>query len=473
MKNLVLPLFLSGAWLSLFATSSAFATDLYFRPEASGGYPANGGTYTWNTSSSHWYTGAAGGTGQNWDNSAPGNALMSTANGAFSVLLTEDITTKGIGIVGTVAAAAVITFSSSNTSDPVTLTFAPGSIIQSTSSSGRRLVFSEMDIAGDFSVAGRVSFNNVDFSGTITNTSTGILQLSNQTTANVVMTAGSVLEVQASSASLSKLSGTGGTIRRAQANGTLTLNQASNTVWGGDLGGSAANFKFTKSGVGTLIMNGGASHAIEQAVTVSEGSLYSNGTLAAGGNLTVASGANLGGTMTSNKSVVLSASSSIITPGMASLDDQGNVKNQAGVLTLNAGLSGANGGTFNFYLDGNDGNDGLLNSRIDITGGTVNLLGNKTVNLFGLGAGLLESGVAYTLFDADLATTRSEGWNAGWSLNANTTGYTVASFGFVGNELQVVFTIVPEPAGGILLVGGLLFLLVLENRRRRAICRLQ
>ncbi len=159
----------------------------------------------------------------------------------------------------------------------------------------------------------------------------------------------------------------------------------------------------------------------------------------------------------------MAAAGSVLSPGLPTLDAASNVVFRAGVMTLGANVTANNGGTFDFYVDDNDGNIILVNSRIDITGGTITLGGTKTVNLYGLGAGLIQTGVAYTLINVSDAGSLTAGWEDGWVVGANTTGYAVQSFGWDGDLLQV--TLIPEPGTMMLLLSGLTALLVVRRRR--------
>jgi len=463
MKGMNLPPFLVvGIFLLFGAATAAFSADLYFRPD--GAAPASGEIYPWDTTTPSWYTALNGGSATVWNNDTPDIAYIPLTGSPFTIELVSDISVGGIYSATGQTANLPTTFRSSDIDNPVTLTFAPGAILQNSQGTNRQFTFSNMNIAGDFTVAGsgRSNFHGITFTGKIA-TSSGNIGLAGVTNADIVADGGAVV-LNGPTATYSKLSGAGGSINRSSAGsgGALTLDQADNSSWGGALmHGSGQAYSFTKSGAGTFVMNGDQSHTLDGSVNASGGAFYLSGSIVAGGTHTVAAGATFGGTVVTSKTLILGAANSIVTPGMATLDLSENVENHAGVLTLASGITGANGGTFNFFMDEDEG--GLVNSLIDVTGGTVTLTGTKTVNLFGLNAGLLQTGVAYTLFDAGGAAALTAGWDLGWTLNGNTTGLDVESFGFVGNELQVVF--VPEPTTWLLMAVGLLALACSRNRR--------
>ena len=262
---------------------------------------------------------------------------------------------------------------------------------------------------------------------------------------------------------IGELSGSGGHILPT-GGAALTIRQNTDTEWAGDIGGSGSAFiNLYKEGSGRLSLTGTGRSYTDGVVMVREGSLYARGEIytpsASPNAISVDDGAVLGGDFKTNKIVVLSAAGSIIDPGMFG---------EAGVMTLQSGLTAANGAVFRFNLNGIDSGDELLNSRIDITGGPVTLLGTKTVQFFDLGANLIESGVAYTLLSIDPAATLNAGWDENWSYDLGSTGWVVDSFGFSGSDLQVTFMAVPEPSSlalcGSILVGSLL-LVRRQNRR--------
>jgi len=456
------------------ATNAALASNLHFRPVGDapdGTNPVAGGSYLWDTTLTNWYSAASGGTATAWNNSQADTAIFERVVGTYTVNLATGITVGGISTTfpATSVNPSNIILQSLDLETRQTLNLSGATI----NNNARFLTFQNLNVSGNFTHTGSgllLVDNSVVFTGRVTVSApgTGGVLVANTTSANAVdvyLTAGSV-SLNANAATIVRLSGTTGNITRSTngAGGTLTLNQTQNTTFGGRFANSNNTLNFTKDGAGTFIMNGSDNHQLggPAMLNVTAGSFYLGGSLAevGTGTLNVASGATFGGTVVTSKTLILGAANSIITPGMATLDLSENVENHAGVLTLANGITGANGGTFNFYMDEDAG--GLVNSLIDITGGTVTLAGTKTVNLFGLNAGLLQTGVAYTLFDADGAASRIAGWDLGWTLNGNTTGLDVDSFGFVGNELQVVF--VPEPATGALILLGALALAV---RRRR------
>jgi PEP-CTERM motif. len=471
-KPLVPPVF-SLFVLALFvAANLAFAQNLYFRPEAAGGNPVSGGIYTWNTTLENWYSAAfPGGTEQAWNNAAPpATAFLPavTTGSQYTIQLTTDISANNISVAGTMPSTTTLKVTSVDPGSRQTLTFSPGSTITGNGSGNRILSFEDLNITGNINVSGIVQFGNVTFSNSVITAGSGsLLYLNGLTNANVVMGAGTLYLNAATVVSVARLSGTGNINRAAGGSGgTLTLDQSENTILTGRFQNSG--FSFTKDGAGTFIMNGGGGHSIDRAISVSEGAFYTDGTLPAAGAFafTVSSGATVGGTFTANRPLTLSSAGSTVSPGLPTLDLDDNVVHHAGTLVLAAGLTGAGGATFDFYMDEDDGEGGLLNSRIDITGGTVTLGGTKTVNLFGLEAGLLETGVKYTLFDASGAGSLAAGWDESWVIGTNTTGLTIDFFGFEGSELKVSF--VPEPTTASILAAGLLVLGARRIRRKAA-----
>lgn len=454
---------------------AAHGADLYFRPVAGGNFPAQDGIYTWDTTTSDWYTDLTGGTSQTWSNANADIASLPTTNlsatGAFyTVELATNITVGGIMAVGTVGSATSrVDFTSSDSENPVTLTFTGDAEIDTV----RHFRLSNLNITGNFSVTSGNGSLQLDSGLNFVNSTITVekaLYLNAATNASVYLNSGSDLTLNAGTASIARLEGAiGSDITRTSpgSGGTLTIDQNDTTAYHGSFTGTAFNFK--KAGTGTLIFTNSADIADDRHINVDGGSFYVNGNftgLRAGFQMNIADGANLGGDFETVKRIVLDGASSTLTAGMPDLLE-GDLVFSAGTIVVAGGMVGGNGGTFSFYMDGEE-SLALANSRIDVTGGTLTLDGTKTVNLFGMNAGLLQTGVAYTLFDADGADTFTAGWNNGWVLGQNTTGFAIQTFGFVGNELQVVF--VPEPGvAGMVLAGlGVLLAMGLAKKRRRS-----
>jgi hypothetical protein len=476
----------TAGMLPMMSSARAQSGTSHFRPQGPGsgmlgsGSAGYSGPYTWNSSLANWYSESTGGTAQAWTNGHVANFVVDGASLA-EVAVAESFSLAGMSQSGSQASgsAGKYIIRSADPLTPVTLTLAAGSELRLGGSSNRRAEFQDIALAGDAAVPANrdVVFGpGSSLSGTVT--VGGRLGVRGNQPLSVILDGG-LLYTAEGSGTISRLSGTGSISRFVAPTATLTLNQSVNTSLVGTVLGN--DFYFTKQGSGTFIVDnpnvGGSQGSDRGRILVQGGGLYMNEgvVLSRGPSLTVSAGALFGGTpnVTNNtdNGTILSAATSILSPGMATLDVNGNVVNRAGTMILSSsnGFFASNGGTFNFRMDDDDGFGGLVNSQLVLTGGSITIGGSKTVNLFGLNAGLIDTGVPYTLIDVTGVAGKVTGWDTNWAIGSNTTGYDVQSFGWNGNQLQVI--LVPEPTAIVLVaVGGAGWLVWARRmpRRRRS-----
>ncbi len=456
--ELVVPLSLADEIDTGVSDPSRPFKHLYFRPE---GNPPDrpmqrDQEYHWNTTLENWFDEETGGSARTWVNGSgfANIRIQDNADGAV-IAVQNDIHLGGLASPR-FDARAVYTLRSADPDNPVTFTFEDNSRIElGGTTSTRRVAIENINIVGNPLISrDRTVFVDIPrFDGAITvETVIGIV---GDTNARVHLANGHLHTYASRGMTLSRLSGAG-TVSRASGMGftraRITLDQSDNTVLGGR-GFANADTSFTKAGAGTFIVapNGAGTQWFRALDIEQGGAFFSDTALTAVLDVHIAAGAVLGGTLSltgDSRCLILSTAASTLAPGRPQLDDSGHVVQRAGPMTLAADVTGNEGGTFNFYVDDDGGNGQLVNSRIDVTGGTLTLGGTKTVNLHGLDAGLLETGVAYTLMDVSGAGALSPGWDNSWEIGINDTGHEIESFGWNGDQLQLVLATGPEHDDG-------------------------
>ncbi len=216
--------------------------------------------------------------------------------------------------------------------------------------------------------------------------------------------------------------------------GNLTYEAASNATFSNALSGVE---RFTKTGAAVLTLSAASTYTGN--TLVSAGTLLVNGSLA-NTAVSVASGATLGGNGTL-AGLTTFASGARVAPGS---------------LTFTGGLTLNSGAILDFRL-------GTVSNLIRISGGTLTgpSSGKITVNLFDSGG---FTGGTYTLIDATGATLASIGATS-FDLGATIAGYTY-TFGQTGSTLELIASVIPEPATSVALVGlGILAFAVTRRRR--------
>ncbi len=276
---------------------------------------------------------------------------------------------------------------------------------------------------------------------------------------------------------VSALNGAGGVIiGHVNQSRTLTVNSAVYSSYSGSIQNHATNnqaFSLAKSGTGTLVLNG--TNTYTGTTTVSGGKLTVNGELAAGSAVTVQSGATLAGKGNVRGSV------SVQTGGRLSAGDRDG-GTPIGVLSL--GATALQGGSI-FSIDLNSGGSGTAGvnwDQIAITG-ALNISGLSELSpvtiqlttLNGSTAGAFGSWNSLADHTWSSVITTTSGFTGAFNTDLflfDTSGFQNAiagSFSMVrnGNNLDLVYTAVPEPGTFALVFGGLT-LLGAALRRRRA-----
>jgi autotransporter-associated beta strand protein len=175
------------------------------------------------------------------------------------------------------------------------------------------------------------------------------------------------MDLNNKSQTFSKVSGTGGTV--ALGSGTLTINQASDTEYGGAITGSGG---FVKSGAGNLTLSGASTYL--GATTVSAGELVVDGSLASA--TTVQNGATLSGSGSVGGLIINSGAT--VNPG-----------NSPGTLTVNGNAVWNAGGNYDWESMATNTNQSVQTAAgtdwdfMDITG-TLTLSGLSIGNEFNL-----------------------------------------------------------------------------------------
>ena len=297
--------------------------------------------------------------------------LANTAGVNFNVNASETIgTLQGGGATGgTVNIAANQTLTVNQTSDQ---TFA--GVIAGSTGALTKIGANTLTLSGANTYTGTttISAGNLTISGGSAIANTGTVTLAN--------TAGVGFNVNSSEtiASLQGGGSTGGNVTIASAQ-TLTVAEAGTQTFAGSLQGSG---DFTKSGVGTLTLNGTNTNSGAISVTA--------------------------GTLTFNGSSVLSSSVSSLSATSATISLQDGVGRT--ITISNGGLS-LTGSTMVFEL-------GSATDRLTFTNGGATLSGTNTIQLADLGSFTAGN---YTLISA------ASGLNGGtWSLNSTNapTGFT-------------------------------------------------
>ena len=297
--------------------------------------------------------------------------LANTAGVNFNVNASETIgTLQGGGATGgTVNIAASQTLTVNQTSDQTFAGVIAGSTGALTKIGANTLTFSG---ANTYTGTTTISAGNLTISGGSAIANTGTVTLAN--------TAGVGFNVNSSEtiASLQGGGSTGGNVTIASAQ-TLTVAEAGTQTFAGSLQGSG---DFTKSGVGTLTLNGTNTNSGAISVTA--------------------------GTLTFNGSSALSSSVSSLSATSATISLQDGVGRT--ITISNGGLS-LTGSTMVFEL-------GSATDRLTFTSGGATLSGTNTIQLADLGSFTAGN---YTLISA------ASGLNGGtWSLNSTNapTGFT-------------------------------------------------
>jgi len=225
---------------------------------------------------------------------------------------------------------------------------------------------------------------------------------------------------------------------------------------------TGVNGNLTKTGAGTLILNGGGNYT--GSTVVSTGKLIVNGSLTS--NVTIASSAALGGTANFLRTVTATDNTSVISPG-----------NSPGDMTI-GNVTATNGATLKFEIGSTDGvgiSDHLIitNAFAAPTSGAGGLV--MDINAWGFDPAGPKTGTVYTLvtftsqtgLDAnDFTAIVGPGLVLDNSLTFDTDGVQ-DGIRLNSNSIQIQFSSVPEPTSLSVLglgVGGLLA----RRRRRRA-----
>lgn len=314
-------------------------------------------------------------------------------------ILTNDATRSignAINITGTsqISAAANYTLSGALTG--------AGTLNTGGDASGNATLFIDDDLSG---FSGTVNYtnasdgNNVNFNGALDTTAKFTLSQGTGT--------GRYLRF-AEDSTIGELSGTDGAFI-INTGKTLTINQSTDTSFGGVIGIGAAAGGITKAGTGSLTLTG--ANAFTGATTVSGGTLIVDGSLASGSAVSVSSGAAIGGDGTIGGDLFLAAGAEFLF-------------SETETLTV---------------------------------GGTLSFGGFSVADLVGLDSSIAEG--TYTIVGGSINTANLS--NLGFA-NAFDLGDGKSAY-FQEGSLQLV--VVPEP-GAYALLAGLLGLSYVMVRRR-------
>lgn len=231
--------------------------------------------------------------------------------------------------------------------------------------------------------------------------------------------------------------------------GTIQVDAGRTATFGqfAALGGSGA---LTKSGAGSLVIDGTGGYA--GAIAVNAGSMFVNGGLPSASAVTVASGAVLGGSGTVGGSASLLGGGTL-SPGAAS---------SIGTLTLSNLLTLDSATQLNYSLLASDTTPG--GGINDLVTGVTNLTLTGVLNVAGSGDWTaVAPGASWRLFDYTGTLT-------GTSLTLGSMPTLAAGYSFVidtSTAGQVNLSVVPEPAALVTVgIGGLAAALGMARRRR-------
>lgn len=226
------------------------------------------------------------------------------------------------------------------------------------------------------------------------------------------------------------------------------------TAYSGNLTGTGGSL--TKSGSGTLTLSG--TNTYSGTTTVSTGTLLIDGNQSsASGNVTVLTNAILGGNGTIGGATTINAGATL-SPGSS-----------PGNLTFNNGLTLA--GAYKWELAAlSTSSPGTNFDIVTITAGNVNITG-ASMNLT-LGGFAPSSNVFWTsnqTWTGILNNTSGGSLTGSFAAidNSSWSAYGAFSTANVGNDVNLVWTAVPEPATWILLFSGISFVLVARRLRHR------
>lgn len=228
----------------------------------------------------------------------------------------------------------------------------------------------------------------------------------------------------------------------------MVINTGTSLILNLDVSGAGG---VNKTGLGTLIL-GGVNTYLNTTV-VSAGTLLVNGSTVAASVVT-ASGGTLGGTGTIGGNTSIGAAT--LAPGQS-----------AGTLTFSSDLALASTTTLAFELEGANTTVGGGINDLGIVGGTLTLDGTLNVSELTLGSFLsANAGDQWRLFD----------YTTGLTDNGLTLGLTPTLSGGLGFEIDtgtfgqvnLVVTVVPEPATLALALCGGLGMWAASRRRRSA-----
>jgi autotransporter-associated beta strand protein len=190
----------------------------------------------------------------------------------------------------------------------------------------------------------------------------------NSTGANAVSMTGGTLDLKGYSVTGSSLSGSDGAVSSSSGAPTFTVNQSGDTSFSGILGGSLG---LTKSGPGTLTLNGASANTYSGATVVNGGALdlAKSGALGSSSGVTVNSGAAL------KLSAGVSAGSVPVTLNGGTL----NANNQSATFS-SLGVPASGSGTVDLAA-------GQVGSTLNLGTVTINISGTLTIANWGNGTG--------------------------------------------------------------------------------------
>jgi fibronectin-binding autotransporter adhesin len=172
----------------------------------------------------------------------------------------------------------------------------------------------------------------------------------------------------------------------------------------------------------------------------------------------IASGAQLGGTGSSAVQVIAAAADSVITAGDMTKEGLSSI----GTLSLDGGMTAANGATFKVDIDG------ASIDMVDFGAADIDLDGLLTFDFENLGT--VDVGITYSLFAGSGDWTGSDATFAfngpdGYILDSGYGSGDGYLWDAAGNSLTVKFAAIPEPGIFALLAGCVGFSMVMLRRR--------